>query len=624
MQLVPIQFRPGMVSDTTAYTNKGGWVDGNLVRFRMGQPETIGGWDKVLRREFLGTCRSLHVWFNLNNDRRLAVGTHRKYYIEYGGALYDITPIRKTVTLTGAFAADDGSIMLTVTEIGHGAVVGAFVTFSGADGLGGDITADVLNREHEIASIIDPNTYVIELPVAAAAADTGDGGATITAEYQVNPGSNSQVGGNGWGADFWGDGGWGSPASSNIDQQLRIWAQDNYGEDLIYNVVNGRIFYWTNSIGLTNRGVQLSDIPGADPETPVVATQVLVSDRDRHVIAFGANPLFGGPAQDPMLIRFSSQENPLLWTPSPTNTAGDLRLGSGSKIIRALETKREILVWTDAALYSMQFIGPPFTFGIQKISDSTSLLGFNAATQGEDTTYWMGRGAFFVYSGQVQELPCSVKSHVFGDFNFGQTDKVYAGTNREFSEVIWFYPSKNSNENDRYVIFNYRDNAWYFGKLTRTAWIDCCPEPYPVAAGADNALYYHDFGTNDGSQVPPAPLNAYIESSPLELDAGNNFMMVRRVLPDVTFMGVEANNQTGAEPTLTMRLISQDFPGGNFRKTETAPVTREAVVPVEQYTDQVHVRLRTRSVRLRVESDTTHVKWQLGTPRLDVRPDGRR
>jgi len=618
MQLMPLQFQPGIVRDATARAAKGAWYDGNLVRFRMGFPESMGGWQKLTIQTFLGSCRALHVWFNLNGDRRLAVGTHRKYYLEFGQGLYDITPIRRSVTLNGPFAVTAGSTTMTVTDVAHGAVVGAFVTFSGAVSLGGDITATILNQEFEITNVVDADTYEVQLPIPAVAGDvTGTGGAAVVAAYQANPGIDTQAGGSGWGTGPWGVGGWGLPSSFSVDANLRIWAQDNFGEDLVYNVRNGGVFYWESALGLTVRGVRLADRAGADSETPTVATQMLVSDRDRHVIAFGSN--FGGTTpQDPMLIRFSNQEDPLTWIPTATNTAGDIRLGSGSRILRALETKREILVWTDASLYSMRFIGPPFTFGVEQISTTTTAVGFSCFVAAEDAVYWMGRGTFWVYNGQVQELPCAVREYVFNDINLGQSDKIYAGVNSEFSEVLWFYPSKDSDENDRYVVFNYKEQVWYYGELARTAWIDCCPEPYPVAAGLDQSLYYHDFGLNDGSQTPNTPLNSFIESAPIDMQEGNQFMFVRRILPDLTFYN--SNNS----PQATLTLTTQNFSGSALGDTATAPTARSAVIPVEQFTEQVHVRLRGRSVRLRVESNKVDTRWQLGVPRIDVRPDGRR
>jgi hypothetical protein len=617
MPLVPMQFTPGIVRDRTSYAAKGAWIDCNLVRFRLGLPETMGGWQKLSDvNTFLGTCRALHVWFNLNNDRRIAVGTHRKYYLEFGQGLYDITPVARTATLTNPFTATIGSTTLNVTDAGHGAVVGAFVTFSGATSLGGSITATILNQEYEVTAVVDSSNYQVQLSIPAAAGDTNNGG-TVTAAYQANPGLDAQVGGNGWGSGTWGTVGWGQGSTSNINLELRIWMQDNFGEDLIYNIRNGGVFYWANSSGLTTRGVRLADRVGADAETPTIATQVLVSDRDRHVIAFGANS-GGTTVQDPLRIRFSNQEDPLTWIPTATNTAGDLRLGSGSRIIRALETKREILVWTDAALYSMQFIGPPFTFGVQQISSAVTVMGFNAFAQAEDVVYWMGNGTFWAYSGQVQELPCTVKDFVFKDMNKSQSDKVFAGANTGFAEIIWFYPSANSTENNRYVIYNYREQAWYYGSLSRTAWIDCCPEPYPVAAGADNYLYYHELGLDDGSTTPPQPLPSYLESAPFDLADGTQFVFVRRIIPDLSFY-----ESTGT-PFVQFTIIAQNFPGSPFGKSDINNVVRESSFLVEQYTTQLFTRLRARSVRFRIKTNSLGARWRLGVPRLDLQPDGRR
>lgn len=616
MPLTSLQFRPGIVRDVPAYTSKGGWFDGNLVRFRLGFPETLGGWQRVLDAQFLGSARSMHVWFNLANTRRFAFGTHRKYYIEAGSGFYDITPLRRDVTLgADPFAVTNGSNVLTVTDVGHGARIGAFVSFVGTTGVG-TVTDDVLNAEHEIVEIVDSDTYLITLPVFADTTDSAFGG-TPDAEYQINPGLDTQVGGAGWGAGPWNTDVWGAEFAFNVEQQLRLWSQDNFGEDLIYAVRDGGVYYWQNSQGLAARGRLLADLPGAQASVPTLAKQVLVSDRDRHVIAFGANQ-GGTTAADPMLVRFSDQENPLVWTPTATNTAGDLRLGAGSRIVRALQTKREILVWTDVSMYSMQFLGPPFTFGIQQISTTVTTVGFNCFAAVEDSVYWMGRGSFFVYSGQVQELPCPIKDFVFQDINTNQLDKVFAGANTQFSEVVWFYPSRTSDENNRYVIYNYADNAWYYGGLARTAWMDCCPEPFPIAAGTDGRLYYHEDGTDDGSTVPPSALNAYIESSPVDIADGEQQMFIRRVVPDVTF-----KNSTNT-PRVLMQLKAQNFPGSPLGTTQDALTVRQAQFPIERFTEQVHIRLRGRTVRLRVQSNRVGTGWSLGTPRISVRPDGKR
>jgi hypothetical protein len=618
MPLQPLRFTPGIVRDVTAYTNEGGWRDCNLVRFRLGMPESFGGWEVSFSgNEYIGTVRSMFRWRTLANDELFGFGTHQKYYIELGQGFSDITPIVRSATLANPFAAATGSSIVTVTDTGHGCSAGTFVTFSNAVSLGGNITATVLNDEFEIQTIIDSNNYTIDVGVAATGSDTGDGGAAVDADYQLNAGLDTQVGGNGWGAGAWNLLAWGAGAASNVDAELRLWTQDNFGQDLVFNVRNGQIFYWSAQSGLSTRGEELQDLT-ADANVPTIATQVMVSDVDRHVIVFGANEDSASP-QDPLLIRFSDQEDPLTWTPTSTNTAGDLRLGSGNRILKAIETKREILVWTDASLYSMQFIGPPFTFGVQQISGYVTVNGFNAFISVEDTVFWMGRDVFYRYDGRVQQMVCPVENYVFNDFNYGQRDKVYAGVNTQHSEVIWFYPSANSFENDRYVVYNYSENLWYYGQMSRTAWLDCCPAPSPLAAGIDNKFYRHEVGANNGETTPPSPLVSYVESSPVELDQGDSKMFLTRLIPDVTF-----DPSTNAEPSLRMTLKMQDYPGSNIDQTTASTVTRDATFPVEQYTEKVDLRLRGRSVRLRVECDTLDTRWRLGVPRVNIVPDGRR
>lgn len=623
MALQKLQFRPGVVRDQTAYTNEGGWRSSNLVRFRLGFPETIGGWEKVSPNTFLGSCRSLHNWISLSDNDYLSVGTNLKYYIEWGGAYYDVTPIRRSVTLNGPFSTTPGSNILTVTDNGHGCTQDDFVTFSGAVTLGGNITADVLNKEHVVSRVVSGTTYEITLPVMADPLDSGDGGSSVQADYQINVGLDTQVGATGWGAGTWGRGSWGSAATLSAFNTLRIWTQDNYGEDLVFCIRNGGIYYWDASgagtTTINNRGVELSSL-SSDPQCPTIATQVMVSDRDRHVIAFGAD--YGNGDQDPMAIRFSNQEDPFTWTPEPTNTAGDLRLGSGSKILRAVETKRAILVFTDAALYSMQFVGPPYTFGVEQISSNITLMGFNSAVAVDDTVLWMGLDTFYVYSGQTVQLECPLKEYIFHDLNTLQSDKVFASLNSSFNEVTWFYPSLNSQENDRYVTFNFVEKVWTYGILARTAWIDRGVRLYPIAAsnGAyPSTLYYHELGRNDGSTNPPTPLNAYIESSPIDISDGDQFMLLRRIIPDMAIQG-----QTAVNPSISMVLKMQDYPGANYDQNSTSTVTRTARVPIEQYTNQCFVRLRGRAVTLRVESNEVDMGWRLGSPRLDLSPDGRR
>jgi len=525
------------------------------------------------------------------------------------------------VVLSGAFAATNGSAVITVTDADHGAVTNDFVTFSGATSLGGNITATILNKEYQV-TVLNSSTYTITASIAANASDTGTGGASITAAYQINTGLNVQVLGTGWGAGSWGRGGWGSATTITAAGTLRLWTSDNFGEDLLFNVRDAGVYFWDATNALSVRGVTLASV-STDPETPTIATQIIVSDNDRHVIAFGANNYRNDAGavtsyQDPLLIKFSNQEDYTVWTSTATNTAGDLRLGSGTHIIRAIETKREILVWTDIALYSMQFIGPPYTFGITMMANGITAMGFNCFAAIDDVVMWMGQGKFYIYSGSTQELPCPLKNYVFTNLNIGESDKVYASLNSEFNEVTWFYPTADSTENNAYVTFNYVDRAWTYGSMARTAWIDRGTSTYPIAAAPDGYLYNHEFGMDDGSTTPATPLNAYIESSPFDIGDGDNFVFIRRIIPDVTFV-----NSTNT-PTVDMTLKMQNFPGSNYNKTTDSPVTRSATVPVEQFTTQAYVRLRGRQATFKVESNTLGTRWSLGSPRIEVQPDGRR
>jgi hypothetical protein len=518
-------------------------------------------------------------------------------------------------------------------------VVNDFVTFSGAVSLGGNITADVLNQEYQINEIVDSSTYKIEArepnslsnitddgqysptPVVANASDTGNGGSSIVGTYQINVGLDTSVTGNGWGAGTWARGSWGSAATVDlITDTLRIWTHDNFGEDLIINVMNGGIYYWDASAAnaLTNPAVALSDLAGADL-APTIAKKVLVSDVDRHVIAFGCDPLDNIGVQDPLLIRFSDQENVTDWRPTTTNTAGDLRLGSGSKIVTAIETRQQILVFTDVSLHAMQYIGPPFTFGINMISENITIRSPISVAAVEDTVYWMGKNEFYVYNGGVQTLPCSVRDYVFSDFNTVQAEKCFASVNSSFSEIWWFYPSANSDNNDRYVVYNYLQNIWYYGNLTRTAWVDRGVNETPIAAGRDGYLYNHEVGFDDGSTNPASAITAYIESSQFDLGEGDQFSFVRRLIPDLTF-----RTSTAETPTANFTLKARNFPGGAYLQSNSKAVEKTASVPVEQFTQDAHIRLRGRSMAIRVDSDVTGTGWRLGSPRIDIRTDGRR
>ena len=640
MPLTKLQFRPGVNRETTSYTNEGGWFDSDKVRFRFGLPEKIGGWVKTSIYSFLGVCRALHTWVTLGGSRLTGVGTSEKYYINEGGQYYDITPLRVT-TAAGdvTFTAVNGSAVLTVTDASHGAVANDFVTFSGAVSLGGNITAGVLNQEYQITEIVDDSNYKVQARTAgtsiqsitvdgqlsptlvlADSADTGNGGASVVGAYQINTGLTLSVSGTGWGAGTWGRSTWGSGITSTSTNELRVFTQDNFGEDLIFNVRDGNIYYWDVSaytLG-TDRAVPLSSL-GTDATTPTVAKQVLVSDRDRHVIVFGCDSETNPGVQDPLLIRFSSQESLTTWTATVENTAGDLRVGVGSEIVCAVETRQQILVFTDVSLHAMQFLGPPFTFGIDQISENITIAGPIAAKAVDDMVFWMGVEEFYIYTGQVQKLPCTVRSYIFNDFNLEQKELVTAALNSSFGEVWWFYPSSESIEIDKYVIYNYEEKVWSYGNLVRTFWLDRGVNDYPQAAGTDGYLYNHEFGLNDGSTSPASPISSYIESSQLSIGEGNDFVFLTRLIPDVTF-----DASTDAAASLNMTLQTRNYPGGNYLQNKASAVTQSATTPVEQFTEETYIRLRGRSFALKVDSNTADIQWRLGTPRVDVRPDGRR
>ena len=619
MTLQKLTFKPGIVRDTTDYTNEGGWFDCDKIRFRMGLPETIGGWEKFTSSTMLGSCRSLHTWTSLTGAHYVGAGTNLKFYIVDGSQPNDITPIRLTTTAGDVtFAAVDGSSTLTVTDTSNGVYLNDFVTFSGAVSLGGVITAVVLNKEYQVTSVIDANNYTIASAVAANASDTGDGGAAVIGAYQINTGLDSVVLGSGWGAGIWGRGTWSSAADTSLPgQQLRLWSQDNFGEDLVFNVRNGGVYYWDSSAGTGARGVNIVDLVGAN-STPTVSSSTLVSERDRHVIAFGCDPEFDPGVQDPLVIRFSSQESVTDWETRADNTAGELRIGTGSAIISAVQTKQQVIVITDIAVYAMQYIGPPYTFGINEVSSNISIAGPNAAIATGDAVYWMGIGQFYTYNGTVSMMPCSVREYVFSDINIYQLDKVTAASNTKFSEIWWFYPSAESNNNDKYVVFNYTENTWYYGTMDRTAWQDTAVSGFPIAAANDGYLYFQEYGINDISGNEAVPINAYIESSAINIAEGDQFMFISRIIPDITF-----RNST-TDPLATFTLKARNYPGGSYFGTSNNEVVRTATVPVQQFTEQSFIRVRGRSVALRVESNQVNTAWRLGSPRIDVRPDGKR
>ena len=615
-------FRPGIVREGTAYDNEGGWFDCNLVRFRKGRPEKFGGWQKLTTNTYLGTGRALHPWISLGGTKYLGIGTTWKYYIESGNVFNDITPIRST-TAAGdvTFSASNGDATITVSDTAHGAVKNDFVTFSGAATLGGNITAEVLNQEYQIATIVNANSYTIEAKdtngdtVTANGSDTGNGGSSVVGTYQLNVGLDIYVPGTGWGINGWGSGAFGSTSALSDTNQLRLWTHDNFGEDLIINQRNSGIYKWTENNGVDTRAVELSGISGANL-VPTKGLQVITSEKDRHLIVLGCDPISGSARTgtiDPMLIAFSDQENDLDFEPLSTNTAGSLRLSSGSSIIGGVKARQEILVWTDTALYSMQFIGPPFTFGINLINEGTGLVGPKAAITTPSGVYWMSYNNFYTYNGSVQTLPCSVHNYVFTDINLTQSFKINAFTIKDKSEVGWFYCSSSSDEIDRYVIYNYVEQIWFYGQLTRTAWLDSGIVNYPRAVNG-GYLYQQEIGfDDDGSPMT----NVFIESSDMDIGDGEQFSFIKRIIPDYKFIQDDNNCN------VNIVLKTRNFPGDSLTTNSTSSISAD--------TQQAYVRSRSRQIALRFESDddatddgNLGIGWRLGATRIDIKPDGRR
>tara|TARA_R110000850_G_scaffold37650_1_gene99117 strand:- start:118 stop:1974 length:1857 start_codon:yes stop_codon:yes gene_type:complete len=618
MPLQKLQFRPGIVRDTTDYTNEGGWRDGDKIRFRLGFPETIGGWTRYTSSTFLGTCRGLHSWISLTGANFISAGTNLKLYILDGNDPIDITPIRATTSAGDVtFAAVNGSSTITVSDTNNGVFLNDFVTFSGAASLGGLITAAVLNKEYQVTSVVNANSYTITATATANSSDTGNGGSSVVGRYQINTGLDSAASGSGWSAGTWSRGTWSSAADVSIPgAQLRLWSMDNFGEDLLANARGGGIYYWDASSGTGARAVNITTLSGNNQ--PQAANVVLVSERDRHVIAFGCDPQ-GDPGNlDPLTIRFSDQESFTDWAATSTNTAGELRIGTGSEIIAAVQTKQQVIIFTDRSVSSMQFIGAPFTFGLSEVSTNTSIAGQNAAVAFGDAVYWMGDQVFYKYDGNVQPIPCPIEEYIFDNMNLSQRSKITSGLNSKFNEIWWFYPSTGSESNDSYVVYNYVEKSWYYGTLARTAWFDNAISNLPIAASPDGYIYFHEDGLNDGSTNPPSPLSSYIESSAIDMGDGDQFMFVSRVLPDLTF-----RNSTST-PSATFEVSARDFPGANFDQTNSGAAVRSATAPVEQFTEQLFFRLRGRSMALKVSSNTLGTQWRLGTPRADMRTDGRR
>lgn len=735
MPLQKLQFRPGLNREGTDYSNEGGWYDGDKIRFRSGFPEKIGGWTRMAAAQFLGICRSLWNWIDLDGANYLGVGTNLKYYIERGGTYYDVTPINHTSNTLGApsgpFTATNGSSVITVVDASYQPGVGDYVTFSGCTSLGGNVTAAVLDAEFAVASRVNSTAYTISIaPVVANGSDTGNGGATVKAEYQVPIGLNVYSIGNGWGAGPWPvyktttltnpftatgtgiqvltvtqashglttgdyvyftsiasnpcginkvllqqafpitntgantytfsfsgvtanttssttasggavtvltpdlpDRGWGEAyIGTGIGQQLRLWSNDNFGQDLVIAPRGGSIYYWKDSTGVQTRAKLLNDL--ADDEgydgdyVPNATYQVLASAIQRFVIAMGANSYSPGiPATsfDPMLVRWSDQENPYQWVPDVTNQAGEFRLSNGSYIMQSKATRQEILIWTDSCLYTMQYLGAPYIWGFNVLMDNISVMSPNAMITINNVTYWMGVDKFYMYSGRVETLPCSLRQYIFADINKDQAFQVFCGGNEGYNEIWWFYCSGTSTTVDKYVIYNYLDRVWYYGSMARTAWLDSGIRPYPMAANYENRILFHESAVDDVSGLTPVPIESYVQSSDFDIGDGHNFGFVWRILPDVNFNGSNVNN-----PQVTMTVKPRQNSGSPYGTANNPDVIsadnygRASVYNIQEFTGQVYTRLRGRQMAFRIESTTLGVAWQLGSPRIDIRNDGRR
>lgn len=767
MPLSKLQFRPGINREATTYANEGGFYACDKIRFRSGYPEKLGGWaNQSLNFTYSGVVRSLWNWASFSGENLLGLGTNQKYYVEYGGRYFDITPLRTTVTLANnPFTTSNGSKTVVVTHVSHGAVVGTFITYSGATTVGG-LT---LNGEYEIVSVVDNDSYLIVNATAASSTATG-GGAAVSAAYQINAGNSIFTTGSGWGVPPWGAGGWGSATAVGIP--LTLWSQDNFRQDLIFATRGGPIYYWAKDTATFPRAVPLStsanstvkytsvttasalagatsivvdDATGINTGAVVTGTGIpagtyvttayaggltiplsaaltgggigsgdtvtfsyagrhaptntnfiIASDTSYFAIVFGSTPYDPNnftPAFNPMLVRWSGQDNPYEWVPEVTNQSGEQQLANGSFLVCGVNTRQEILIWSDTALYSMQYLGPPYVWGFTPIADNISIASPGAAVTANNVTYWMGADKFYQYSGRVETLPCSLRQFIFSNINKDQLFQVVSGTNEGFNEVWWFYPSAGSTVNDTYVIYNHLERVWYYGYLTRTAWLDSPLRQYPMAAfsiqnsyldvamnatqdtitltnalsypssgtvtidseditytgisgsvltgcvrGANstvpaahdlyapvtykvrNQVTYHEIGNDDLMTSTPQPISAYIESSDFDIGDGHNFGYVWRMLPDLTFVG----SDTTVIPKVILNVRPRLNSGSDYVASQSPQVTWATSIPVEQYTGEVFTRIRGRQMAFRIQSDDIGVAWQLGTIRIDIRPDGRR
>jgi hypothetical protein len=645
MSFIKLQFKPGVNRDQTNYSGEGGWWECDKVRFRSGYPQKLGGWQKSSSLAFDGVCRQMWSWITTYGDNFLSVGTNSKLYIEVAGNFYDVTPLRTTSPTMTTPNTDNcvaTSIGLTTVTINlgasHSAVTGSYVQISGVVGPVGGIPASELNANHQI-TVTSATSFTIEVATAATSTVASGGGTAITIGFEVEPGNAITVTGYGWGAGTWGRDAYGLGTTNNpIVLPQRDWWFDNFDNDLVANIRNGEGYWWARGAlldpapSLSTKAIRLTTYAAnegfSSAAVPIKIMQLLVSQQDKHLIAFGAVP-FGStdPADfDPLLIRWADQDTPADWTPSTTNTAGDLRVSRGSRIVRALPTRQEILVWTDTNLYTLQFLGTTDVFGLQEYADNISVMSPRCMTSAANITYWMGQDKFYAYTGRVETLPCSLRNHVFSNFNYGQSDQVVCGTNEQWNEVWWFYPTGEADYNNAYVIYNHLERLWYYGSIERTAWLDTPLRDLPIGANTPvdsntdpvstgaGYIYDHEVGVDADGEA----MVSYIQSNDFDLEDGDRFMLIRRMLPDIDFAGSEIPN-----PEAKLQIRPRNFPGSSFY-SDPADTQRVIETTVGGYTDQVFMRARARQMALKIQSENLGVNWQLGAPRLDARQDGTR
>jgi len=639
MPFIKLQFKPGVNRDQTDYSNEGGWFECDKIRFRSGYPQKLGGWVKASPTAFVGVCRQMWNWITTYSDNFLALGTNERVYIENGGVYYDITPFDTALAGSNTFAVSNTIKLVTVTTttaLPAWLDTGELVLIAGMSALGG-VPAGEINGVRTV-TVTGANSFTF-VTTTAATSNASVSGAGYTVQVEIEPGNAISVAGLGWGAGAWGRDSWGlGTTTGGINLPQRDWWFDNFDNDLVMNIRNGAGYWWergaiadpttslaTHAITLQAYATAQSKDPNA---VPVKIMQLLVSQQDRHLIAFGSVP-FGSTSTadfDPMLIRWASQDSPGDWTPSEFTSAGDIRVSRGSRIVRALPTRQEVLIWTDSHLYTLQYLGTADVFGLQEYADNISIASPRSMVSISNITYWMGKENFYAYTGRVETLPCTLRDHVFNNINVNQTDQIICGTNGQWNEVWWFYPTALSAYNNAYVIYNYMEQIWYYGSIDRTAWLDTSLRDFPLGANTpvtvsgvvvttgDGYLYNHENGANDDT----LPIDSYIQSSPFDLDEGDNFMLIRRIIPDVSF-----NGSTAASPEATLTVIPRNFPGGSAQ-SDAADSQRVIQTTANQYTDQVFMRARARQMAFKIRSENLGVQWQLGAPRLDARQDGSR